>query len=58
MFQGTSVCVNFLMVVLETELSLGSSKAAGPNTSPQPLTIYLYYKAGPVSKHATHPVKT
>lgn len=43
------------MVVLEMELPLDSSKAAGPNTSPQSPNIYLHYKVGPANKPATRP---
>jgi len=50
--------INSLMVVPQIELSLGSSKAAGPNTSLQSPNIYLCYKVGPGNKYASHPVKT
>lgn len=46
-----------LMAVPEIEISLDSSKAAGPNVSLQlPNTSAL--KAGPVNEHDTHPMKT
>lgn len=47
----------FALAVPEIEISLDSSKAAGPNVSLQlPNTSAL--KAGPVNEHDTHPMKT